>query len=396
MIDSRDITVVGAGIGGLTTALCLARAGATVTVLERAAQARPVGAGILLMNNGLSVLTGLGLGERLRSGGHCVRLATLHSAGGAVLSAIPVQDYGPGLDHALMLRRSVLHSALLEAVEAEPRATVVFGASVWSATPAGEVCFDGPGGVAELTSDLVVAADGVRSALRGCGDFCGRVRDLEALSIRGMVPIETPALATLQEYWSSVGVFGGAPMGDGSTYFFASGTKRPLPQLVALGDLAGFRRAWRKALPCIGPVLDAVGEFDELHVTNILRVDTRRWVDGRLVLLGDAAHAMPPNLGQGGSSAILDAALLAAELAAEPNQARALRRYEQRRRPTVTAAQDRACRLFDLTEVPRPTVNGLRNLGVRLAAKLPSGGSDTGLMQENPRSLFEETVGLAG
>lgn len=397
MIDSRaDITVVGGGIGGLTTALCLTRAGATVTVLERTPQARPVGAGILLMNNALSVLTGLGLGERLRNSGHCVRSATLHGAGGAVLSTIPVQDFGPGLDHALMLRRSVLHSTLLEAVEDEPRATVMLGTSVRSATTGGKVRFDGANGAAELVSDLVVAADGVHSTLRGCGDFGGRIRDLEALSIRGMVPVENPALATLQEYWSSIGVFGGAPMGDGSTYFFTSGTKHPLPQLVALGNLGEFRRAWREALPCIGPVLDAVGEFGELHVTNILRVDTNTWTDGRLVLLGDAAHAMPPNLGQGGGSAILDAAVLAAELATEPDQNLALRRYEQRRRPAVAAAQDRACRLFNLTEVPRPAISGLRNLGIRLAAKLPTRSSGTGLMQEHPPSLFEQTKALSG
>lgn len=395
MIDNRDVAVVGGGIGGLTAALCLARAGANVTVFEQTAQPREVGAGILLMNNGLAVLAGLGLHTELRATGHQLRSATVHGADGGVLATIPVQDCGPGLDYALMLRRSSLHQALLDGVTAHARIDTRFGAKVRAATPSGRISVEERGGVSELDADLVVAADGVHSKLRGHGDFGPGVRDLQALSIRGMVPGETEALAGLQEYWSAAGVFGGAPMGDGSTYFFTSATKPPLPYTVALGDLERFRDVWRKALPPVMPVLDQVRRFDDLYVTNIVRVDCRDWVDNRLVLLGDAAHAMPPNLGQGGSSAILDAAVLAAELAANPDQDVALHRYTERRRPAARAAQAKACRLFNLTEAPGPGVGGLRNLGVKLAGMLPGGKASGGLLQEEPSRLYGDTEALA-
>lgn len=394
MIDNRDVAVVGGGIGGLTAALCLAKTGANVTVFEQTAQPREVGAGILLMNNGLAVLAGLGLDSELRAAGHPLHAATLHGANGRVLATIPVKDSGPGLDYALMLKRSSLHQALLNAVRAQPRVDLRLGAKVRAATPNGRISVHEPSGGGEFDADLVLAADGVHSAMRGHGAFGARVRDMHALSIRGMVPTETSALAGLQEYWSPAGVFGGAPMGDGTTYFFTSATRPPLPYLVALGDLDRFREVWRKALPTVMPVLDQVGAFADLYLTNIVRVDCREWIDNRLVLLGDAAHAMPPNLGQGGSSAILDAAVLSAELAANPKQDVALRNYVSRRRPAVHAAQAKACRLFNMTESPKPGLSALRDFGVKVAGTL-AGKASGGLLQEEPWLLYSETAALA-
>jgi hypothetical protein len=125
---------------------------------------------------------------------------------------------------------------------------------------------------------------------------------------------------------------------------------------LAARDLVAFRELWSAALPSAAPVLAGVGGFDELLRNDVVRVDCRRWSDGRLVLLGDAAHAMAPNLGQGANSAMVDAAVLAAELAGGQPLGQALDRYQARREAAVRRVQDRADRLARLWELANPVL----------------------------------------
>src|SRR3954469_4331271 len=103
------VSVVGAGIGGMTTSLLLARAGADVVLLERVGEVAAVGAGLLLQANGLAVLGGLGVDGRLRAEGFGSAGVPVRAADGTVLSSLRVPDFGPGLDRALAVRRSTLH-----------------------------------------------------------------------------------------------------------------------------------------------------------------------------------------------------------------------------------------------------------------------------------------------
>ena len=119
-------------------------------------------------------------------------------------------------------------------------------------------------------------------------------------------------------------------------------------------------------LPLAGEVLAPVARFDELVVNQVIRVDCARWVDGRLALIGDAAHAMAPNLGQGAGSALVDAAVLAWALCDTPDQARALAAYEQERRGGVRPVQDLAGRLATVSEIGLPGLRHVRDLSVRL------------------------------
>jgi 2-polyprenyl-6-methoxyphenol hydroxylase-like FAD-dependent oxidoreductase len=191
------------------------------------------------------------------------------------------------------------------------------------------------------------------------------------------------------------GCSGGAPLGDGSTYLYLDVAVPPVARALAEQDLEGFRGRWAAALPLAAPVLEGLGSLDGLLVNRVVRVDCRRWADGRLVLVGDAAHAMAPNLGQGANSAIVDAAVLAAELAADQPVEQALGRYTARRRPAVGWVQDAADRLARLSRVAHPVLRWGRDLALRRLGRLATGPSrQQRVQQEDPVWLYATTRAL--
>jgi len=358
----KHVAVVGAGIGGVATALLAARAGARVTLLEREAEPRAVGAGMLLHPNALAVLYGLDLDERLpRRGARVTSLCIADAADGTILAAT-VPRFADGLDHALVLRRGELLSALLDLAVAEPGVECRFGSEVVEASADGDVTYREPAGRARIRADVVVGADGVHSAVRRHSGL--RVRVGHGLRyMRGLGP--EVRLAGVTEYWTHLGIFGIAPVPHGC-YFYASTEARPVADALAQRDAAYLRDVWQAEVPIAGQVLDSISDIGDLVVSHVFRVDCKRWAAGRIVLLGDAAHAMAPNLGQGSGSALADAVVLVRELVQHADVDAAFARYESRRRPGVRAVQDVADWLGWLSDLTSPLVTPVRDRAVRL------------------------------
>lgn len=192
------------------------------------------------------------------------------------------------------------------------------------------------GGLDELRADVIVGADGVSSTVRSTGGFVSRVSPGSSY-VRTIV--RGRASPWFEEYWTPLGSFGQGPLSDDSIYFWAAADVAGAADAVSRRDLGAFRQQWRLVLPAAADLLERVSSFDDLLVNTVRRVDCRRWFSGRLVLLGDAAHAMPPNLGQGANSALVDAVVLAEELAGAPSVMDALVGYDKRRRPLARRVQ---------------------------------------------------------
>jgi 2-polyprenyl-6-methoxyphenol hydroxylase-like FAD-dependent oxidoreductase len=379
-LDGRHVVVAGAATAGTACALLLARAGARVTLCERVAEPRAVGAGIGMAPNGLAVLERLGVLARIAPLCRSVEDARILSGDGRVLLRPRFDGVPPELQPRLV-RRSDLQSALLDAVADQERIELRLGTEVISARPSGDVEVEEGTTRSQLSAELVVAADGARSRLRedSARALGARLRATGISYVRGLVEGEVGLGA---EAWTRAGVFGAFDL-PGATYFFSSAATPELASALRSRDLDRYRDAWSRALPASARILDRLSRFDELLVHEVLEARCERFHAGRLVLAGDAAHAMAPNLGQGANSALVDAAVLADELGRARDLESALGAYFARRRPRVARLQRTAARLGRLAERTSAPARFLRDRVLMPIAARASGprGLDT-LLQE--------------
>lgn len=344
----RHVAIAGAGLAGLTAALCFARQGFAVSVFERAEKLAEVGAGIQLSPNGSRILARLGLLDRVEANAAAPVAIELRRADSLRrIAAIPLRDDANSRWGApyLAVHRVDLHDVLAEAALAEPSIRLELGATVRGASfGAGGVTLTmerDEGATEAVACDLAVAADGVRSALRDTGRLARPARFSGYVAWRatatrqfcaGLIPTDRVS-AFLHRRFHLVAY----PLRGGE-----------IVNLVAIGRMdapaESGRNATRRTLP-LGIVAGAADELDAF----VANIDTwlpwpidevaadAPWVDAAgLALIGDAAHAMGPYAAQGAVMAIEDAAALAACVAARPDDlAGALHRYEAARRGRV-------------------------------------------------------------
>lgn len=335
---ARSAIVVGGGIGGLAVTRGLLQAGWDVTVLEQAPAFAPVGAGLSLAPNGVRAFDWLGLGAELRSRGVAEGAGGIRTASGRWLVRTGMETLAQRFGvPSFALHRSELHRMLTDAVEA---ASLRTGHEVTSVDQTGDevtVTFQGPGGSGQESADLVIAADGVHSRVRGqlFPDHPG-VAYAGYITWRGVVPasaaaeIGVPELIT--ETWGRGRRFGLVPLADGQIYWFAGAS---FPEGAhaddGVADVAARHRGWHAPIP---EVLRHTPASSLLrHDIYYLDVPLPSYVQGRVALLGDAAHAMTPDLGQGACQALEDAVMLAAVVAGAGDVPAALAAYDHMRRP---------------------------------------------------------------
>jgi 2-polyprenyl-6-methoxyphenol hydroxylase-like FAD-dependent oxidoreductase len=324
----RTAVVAGGGIGGLAAAIALIRAGWQVEVLEQADQFSEVGAGLTLWPNALRALDHIGLGDRVRAAGRIEATAGFRNPRGDWLLRTDFTELDRRFGPAVALHRADLLKILHDAV---PDGVLKTGRKISGAR------LDGAGVVVEHEdgesgADLLVAADGLRSVVRN--QFWPGSDPVYAGMTAWRMILDRPGerLAVGGEFWGRGEEFGVLQLPQDQVYLFA-GAIAPEGARGRDGEHAELVRRF-------GTWPDPIAELlPQVKPERVLRHDVyvvprlRTYVHGPVVLVGDAAHAMTPNLGQGGCQALEDAVTLGAVV----NGPKALDRYDSLRRSRTQA-----------------------------------------------------------
>ncbi|MFJ8039441.1 FAD-dependent monooxygenase [Kitasatospora sp. NPDC096147] len=351
------IVVVGGGIAGTAAALALRKAGHRPVVYEAHPQTgADIGAFMTLASNGMRALAGFDAARAVAGAGFDVTTMNVLDEAGAELASVPLGEAEEPLARYRCLRRAELG----EVLQAEVRRCGIelrHAARLTGLTESedGVTAHFADGTSAE--GDLLVGADGLHSTVRGYVDpdgpgpeYAGQ-RVFYGYSTATPPPVAGPDLITMVR--GSQVAFGYLVSPAGRTFWFARVPGPPVGREERAATTAAGWRAWLEPLlrPDRTPCADIVaGTGEELMVTNALHLRAGdRWHRGRVVLIGDAAHAASPATGQGASMALEDALVLAKALRDAPSAEEALSRYEYHRRPraeqnTATSARLTASR----------------------------------------------------
>jgi 2-polyprenyl-6-methoxyphenol hydroxylase-like FAD-dependent oxidoreductase len=325
----KNITILGAGIAGLSTAIALKNAGIETIVFEAAPEIKVVGAGLGLGANAIKAFKVLGIDEEVMKAGRFLPSFTVYNEAGNIITKTDSVSVSKkyGLDN-FAIHRADLHAILLSKINlasVQTNKRVHFIKQYQNRI----VLYFQDGTLHE--TDFLIAAEGIHSVVRKQLLPDSKIRYGGYTCWRAVIDNAELQLNECSETWGSKGRFGIVPLKNNKIYWFAC-INAPVndedKKKYSVDDLFHQFKNYHQPIPAI---LQQT-KNDNIIWGDIMDVKPiNKYVFGRIVLIGDAAHATTPNLGQGACQAIEDAVILADEINQNSDFAIAFKAFEKRR-----------------------------------------------------------------
>jgi 2-polyprenyl-6-methoxyphenol hydroxylase-like FAD-dependent oxidoreductase len=345
----RRAEIVGAGFAGLAAACALAQRGWSVRVHERADQLRTTGAGIYIYENGVRVLEALGAYGDAVKGAPIAHTREVRDDRNRVVS---VHRWDRSSRVFSVVRQRVIN-ALAAAAKAHG-AEIVTGSEAIAAMPSGELLL---GDGRRLHGDLVVAGDGTNSKVRDSLGLLAKRKPLSDGAIRLLIDKTEQERSSVEsgktiEYWSGSRRVLYTPCSQDQIYVALT-----MLDTDEVAKSAPLRKSdWKSSFPHLADLIDRLGEGGRYDRFELIKL--KRWSSGRVAIIGDAAHALPPNIGQGGGCAMMNGLSLAVFLDRFDDVPTALEAWEHHERPLTDHTQ-RVSYLFGLPTTWPPALRAV-------------------------------------
>lgn len=347
---NRKITIVGAGPAGLTAALALHKLGFMVKVFEQTQDFKQIGGGIMIHNNGQQVLAALGLLKDFEPQMVLVEKGLMQGLHGKILMEVDFTEIDVPFNRVAVIWRYQLQEFLLAAAE-KAGIEVAFNHRLENLELSENQAVLQFENGAKTVADIVIAADGMNSRTRDAAGIEFQKIAVGEGWVRGASKVEFSNKA-FREIWGNDGRrFGVAPLTDEKTYFYA---RVPLGKWKEIREnsLDEWIESWRDFGDDVVPLLQNVEDWQKVNYSELFEIRADEWAKPPIFLIGDAIHAMTPNVGQGANSAMVDALVLARMLAKAEKNGKTLSEvgseFTSLRRPFVTKIQNTARQSGDL------------------------------------------------